>query len=565
MNRPASTEQMFRREFISWTTWLLVGVPSVLGSVALLTATGMPRVDAAVLGLQAWLALGAVWLCSRGILALVTRPRWESLGVAVAFALGAGMRAYVEATALDSWLFAPVAIVYIFLLSLLFATVVESTRSHLNIMRRLRDIHATLEAVSDRVDIETRVLQRSMQEAVLSALEMALRSAKDRREVSIQMKRVTQDVVRPMSHDLAHTEPDTVNVALRVAGGFDMRSVVRAALSSNPCHPVLLPTVFVLSILPPLTAIFGLGQVLLVTLVMWTITAALLGAFSRLPWARMPVILGAVLLPMSILAAGVMALLALQSVAQPAMSFETRGIYGLVFLVFLGVVMALLVGLRKEQPRIRERLIEANMHLAETASLASGRLRRERRNLAKIFHGVVQPRLIARAIEESDAKGAVDVDALLTDLTEVLSRAVEQESSVDLRGVLNDLQEVWTHTTRIEITVSESVDRAVSADHLVGRALCEVACEAVNNAVVRADAPWVSLDAWVHERRIHLRVRNPSPSAPGVGVDSRKGLGTDLYQSMTDRWELTEVDGEIVFSAEFISLRDIYAERTFRR
>jgi len=161
--------------------------------------------------------------------------------------------------------------------------------------------------------------------------------------------------------------------------------------------------------------------------------------------------------------------------------------------------------------------------------------------------------------------GAVDVDALLADLTEVLSRAVEQDSGVDLRGVLNDLQEVWSHTTRIEISVSESVDRAVSADHLVGRALCEVACEAVNNAVVRADAPWVALDAWVHERRIHLRVRNPIPSSPWEGMESRRGLGTDLYQSVTDSWELTEVDGEIVFLAEFVSLRDIYAERTFRR
>jgi len=205
------------------------------------------------------------------------------------------------------------------------------------------------------------------------------------------------------------------------------------------------------------------------------------------------------------------------------------------------------------------------MRLAETTSLASGRLRRERRNLAKILHGVVQPRIIARAIEESDAMGAVDVEELLADLTEVLSRAVEQESGVDLRGVLNDLQEVWSHTTRIEISVSESVDRAVSADHLVGRALCEVACEAVNNAVVRADAPWVILDAWVHERRIHLRVRNPIPLSPWEGMDSRKGLGMDLYQAVTDRWELTEVDGEIVFSAEFVSLRDIYAERTFHR
>ena len=565
MNRRGPSEQMVRPEFISWTTWLLVGVPGVLGSVALLAATGMPRVEAAVVGLQAWLALGVVWLCSRGILAWVARPRWESLGVAVAFALGAGVRAYVEATALGSGLFAPAAIVYIFLLSLLFATVVESTRAHLSIMRRLRGIHATLEAVSDRVDIETRVLQRSMQEAVLSALEMALRSAKDRREVSIQMKRVTQDVVRPMSHDLAHTEPDTVNVALHHAGGFDLRSVVRATLSSKPCHPVLLPTIFVLSILPPLTAIFGLGQILLVTLVVWTITAALLGVLSRLPWANMPLILGAVLLPMSFLTAGGMALLAQLSVAQPAMSFEAQGVYGLVFLVFIGVVMAILVGVRKEQPRIRERLIEANMRLAETTSLASGRLRRERRNLAKILHGVVQPRIIARAIEESDAMGAVDVEALLADLTEVLSRAVEQESGVDLRGVLNDLQEVWSHTTRIEISVSESVDRAVSADHLVGRALCEVACEAVNNAVVRADAPWVILDAWVHERRIHLRVRNPIPLSPWEGMDSRKGLGMDLYQAVTDRWELTEVDGEIVFSAEFVSLRDIYAERTFHR
>jgi Signal transduction histidine kinase len=127
----------------------------------------------------------------------------------------------------------------------------------------------------------------------------------------------------------------------------------------------------------------------------------------------------------------------------------------------------------------------------------------------------------------------------------------------NLREALEDLQLVWSANAEITIDLSEAVDRLVSQDPAIGKAVCEVACEAIHNAVLRGGATRVDVAAAANGSDITLCVTNPLRGAAVGQTSPERGLGMALFDSVTDSWELYQGEGKTVFLAHFTSLREL--------
>lgn len=540
---------------LSVSTWVLAGIPSILGSLVVLSENGYDLAGSLLISVGSWLALGAVWLLARRMPESAYSIRDESVKVLVAFFLGAVVRSTIFAVAVDAPGIVLIGTLNTVFLSVLFGLVVGSAKRHHAAMSRLKAVRRALKAASAQVQGEIVALRESTKEAVLSALERSLLDAHDSREVAVRLKRVTQDVVRPMSHDLARQDSAVITMTPRKSRGVQWMSLARATFDARPCHPVLTTSLYLVAIIPPMSVYYRTEQLVIAAASVGITLLAVLLVGNRLPWKRMPMWLGAVLLPITLMVAGAAAYLAMTSMSTPEAELFSSGVFATSVLVLFGVGVALFVGLDRQQPLIQESLIEANTELAKTVSAANAQLRRERHQMAQVLHGVVQPRLVARAVEESDPEGSVDIDVLLSDVTTLLTTAVDESPPANLRETLSDLQVVWGASADIHVRLTEEVDRIASQDPSTGRAVCKVACEAVHNAVLRGSASRVEVEAVVKDGRITLCVTNPSNGVPLGDTASGTGLGMELYDSMTDSWELYQGTGKVVFIAQFTAMQ----------
>jgi signal transduction histidine kinase len=312
-----------------------------------------------------------------------------------------------------------------------------------------------------------------------------------------------------------------------------------------------------MSIGPLLADYFRSTQMIAPIVVGSVVLLATLWLANRLPWNRLPMWLGVGLLPVVFIASGTVTYLGMSLSIPPMSGPFSGGVFSTVFLVIVGLAVALLNGAERRQPMLEERLIVANSELATALSSANAQFRRERHQLAQVLHGVVQPRLVAQAVEQSKAEGNVNIDELLDDVTALLAKAVDEPPLVNLRDALDDLQLVWSANAEITIDLSEAVDRLVSQDPTIGKAVCDVACEAVNNAVLRGGATRVDVAAAANGGDITLCVTNPMRSAVVGEITADRGLGMTLFDAVTDSWELYQGESKTVFLAHFTSSRKL--------
>lgn len=542
---------------LSLPAWLLISVPIILGNTTMLKVflydTGM----AFFVSTTSWLAIGAVWLFARLLMRLAVSMENEVLWVLITIAIAGLVKGAFVFAAVDSPVKFILSALYSIIFSIFAALVVDSFRTHQAAMARLREVRRALTMASERTRRDIEMLRESTKEAVLSAVEVALGGARDRREVSLRLTRVTQEVVRPMSHELARTEPRPIEVSSRGRRGFQMRLLIDSTLESRPCHPGVVTAIVMMSIGPLLADYFRSTQMIAPIVVGSVVLLATLWLANRLPWNRLPMWLGVGLLPVVFIASGTVTYLGMSLSIPPMSGPFSGGVFSTVFLVIVGLAVALLNGAERRQPMLEERLIVANSELATALSSANAQFRRERHQLAQVLHGVVQPRLVAQAVEQSKAEGNVNIDELLDDVTALLAKAVDEPPLVNLRDALDDLQLVWSANAEITIDLSEAVDRLVSQDPTIGKAVCDVACEAVNNAVLRGGATRVDVAAAANGGDITLCVTNPMRSAVVGEISADRGLGMTLFDAVTDSWELYQGESKTVFLAHFTSSRKL--------
>ena len=404
------------------------------------------------------------------------------------------------------------------------------------------------------VDAGTRAMQQSVQlrasarEAILAGVREALRHGHDAETVAQGLRDVSEHVVRPLSHDLAGPapRPDTADY---VRPRRDLRSVARAMLDAGPIRPLITTLLYGAYALPVTYFIYGWPSLVGVMAITVLCIAALLGLATWIPWSRLPTLPGSVLLGVVLALAGAVSVLVLQVSPIPMGALSGAVGYASVFLVIFGGCVAVLRGLAARQGQIEESLIVATRELAEVVRVEQGTLRRDRRQLARVLHGVVQPRLVARALQLQRADASLDMAALEVEIVALLSAEAEVLETVDVGRALRDVAEVWADTVDLTVDVPDDVNAILRSYPACALAISEVAGEAVNNAVLRGGARHVDARVVIEGASARLMVRNDCGAMPHrIGPP---GMGSEIYAELADEWGIISDADSVEFWADF--------------
>ena len=100
----------------------------------------------------------------------------------------------------------------------------------------------------------------------------------------------------------------------------------------------------------------------------------------------------------------------------------------------------------------------------------------------------------------------------------------------------------------VEVTSPADLNGYLTSHPATARALVDVTCEAVNNAILRAGATRIHAVVAPHDVAVTVAVTNDvTVSTP---MDSRgPGLGSALFDELTDEWSLRSGAGQAEFTA----------------
>ena len=547
---------------LSLPAWLVLGIPSLVSSSALLEGGIGQRTPSVLLwGVLAWLAIGAVWLFAR--------LSWMSGGSALrrqvlilpTYALGGVARTLVltqdatfdraRTSAADAVIIAAlplISVVIVTLLSVVITLVVDRLRTLNLAAGRLEVLQAGLVDAGARAARESAQIRSYARETILAALRQALGSSQDAESVARSLRDVSDRVVRPLSHDLAAAVPEPV-ASLDARAHRDLPSLARAILDAKPVRPVLTTILYVAFAMPIAFYLHGIPRMFLYLAIAGACMAAMLGLATLIPWRRLPTAAGTALLVSVFLVTGPVSVIVLRVGPTNVGPWLGGTVYAALLLLVIGGGIATVRGLTFRQAEIEESLIIAARALSDVVRREQAALRRERRHLARVLHGAVQPRLVARALQLQRADEPIDMRTLEHEIAALLSDGGDQYEGADLARALDDVAEVWADTVDIEVDVPESVLERVRGNSSCALAISEVACEAVNNAVLRGGAHRVEVRTRADGTNIRLTVVNDvEEMTRGLGAP---GLGSATYDELADVWQISIEEGRVTFDAEF--------------
>ena len=532
--------------------WLLLGIPSIVGGAAMVTGgLGQGPLRGLAWGTLAWLALGAFWLVARYTWMAGGSTQRRELLIIPTYLLAGAVRAGVISAATPSVnVRATIAlsIINITGLSIVLAIVVDRMRTLDLAAGRLDAIRMGLGEAQARAMRESAQLRRSAREAILAALRQAVRESGDPVTLAQSLRDVSDRVVRPMSHQLASPYADSDAVPF-ARPRRDLPSVARAILDAGPIRPVLTTMLYCIFVLPLAFHVHGWPGMFLIMVVTAVCLSVLLGLAGLIPWSRLPTTVGIVLLVAVLVVSGVASIVVLRLNPGQVGPLAGGAVYAAVFLFLLGGCIAILRGLALRQTQIEESLILEARELSTVVRSEQTALRRDRRHLARVLHGVVQPRLVARALQLQRAQGAPDVDELEAEIVSLLSEETDSLETVDVSRALHDVSEIWADTVDVAIDVPEDVTELLSSYPPCALAISEVACEAINNAILRGGAHRVTVGVCVERTFVRLTVVNDTTAMPRPLEPP--GMGTEIYGELADHWEITVRPGGVEFRADF--------------
>lgn len=166
------------------------------------------------------------------------------------------------------------------------------------------------------------------------------------------------------------------------------------------------------------------------------------------------------------------------------------------------------------------------------------------RAFAQHLHGSVQGALIAARA----AVGIASPSALAERIRDIerglqSTISVEQNSAFDFHRTMAKYISLWDGVLPISLSVDDTAVVRFAADNKAAQGALEVVKEAINNSVKHGTST-----------RIDVRVTGGSRGELELEVISfgtrlkrirKPGFGTLIYEALTDRWELSRVDGGV--------------------
>ena len=373
----------------------------------------------------------------------------------------------------------------------------------------------------------------------------------DLQQALIRLESITNDIVRPVSHELANTA--LLEVSERKLSANRNRltfplSVTPRGTFSLWFFAVAFFTVSTNAQVSSANSLTGVLTVFVAAMPMAAFLAVLLGPLRNRSFHPTTFALVLGLSGVGLGALGGFASVTLGLAATEALIWQASSYY------FLALQITYAYGLLSVGWSQTLRELEQTIGELE---LMNARLRQQiwlrQKSLALELHGSVQSRLtaLAKTIEKMDPGDSDRVTQLIVDIRESLGR-VEDSDYLDGRSfddLVGDLRLLWEGTVEIELEHSKQASGLLEEDDGLARCLFEILREAVTNSVKHGSADQISVKTNLTRAGIAIEIWN---NGSRVEAGSRYE-GSKLLDQLCASHDLQNVKNGVLLRAEVTS------------
>jgi glucose-6-phosphate-specific signal transduction histidine kinase len=202
----------------------------------------------------------------------------------------------------------------------------------------------------------------------------------------------------------------------------------------------------------------------------------------------------------------------------------------------LGALFGINHAASKEMESIELQLKNYEHKLRWTIAALNGQHWLQKKQFARKIHGPIQSEVAAAAIriERSLSTGEVTEsgEVVLRNLRDRLAKLLDDtKGTSDVRPVLAEIAETWHGLCKIELEMSEEVERTLKQDATCVETVLEIAREACSNAIRHGSAEDILLTVeMANHELVKLTVRNDGTK---VDIDSKRGVGSAYLDDCT--------------------------------
>ena len=448
--------------------------------------------------------------------------------------------------------------------SLIVSTSREQARAQAG-LRQLRDeLIATQHMMTAQINQQTQDSVALTQVRLFAELE-AVTSAPGHRAAIDALRHLANEVVRPMSHELAQSVPTWQPTPHPEPTAPVQWNKVFVLLTERapfmPRATAALMTFFMASAAVVYMPDSALAVVLTTALGTWLGLSVANTALARLlPLSRVRPALAAIAiaawvagtLPSIIVAVVVRSHVidanAGMGVATGNAVGATLALCGAVFVGGLAVLVAVSRGINDARRRTIAELAESTERLRVELVRLHQTEWYQQRALARALHGRLQSAIVAAALRlDAAVRSNTADDALIEDIQSEISDqinvlGVRAEQPIDYRQFVMEFGEVWSRVADVGVVTDPAAHDALDADPITRAITMEICAEAVSNAIRHGGATHVEVEVRLPQSGVLLLdVRSDAATAL---ARSQPGLGSRLLDECTLRWsERTTDDG----------------------
>ena len=461
---------------------------------------------------------------------------------------------------------APIAVMVYFGQLLFFTLVLSSWRALRDASLSLAKARKLLNFMQTNLTKELQNQKNKLLDSVMATLEPQIEgflrhvnNSPDRQALSLQLRDSIDQVVRPLSHQIAdlsltdtHSEPAGLASLSREISRVPIRDRFNEEIQISSVFNVLLFTAASLVfVLPGFAVLFGFTSGLLPAVISLA-TVIGVNIISRLVFAKTQ-LAAFWFLPISVAAGSMSALIFtwVNSISGQVADADFVAFNALN--VFLIHIFSAFVAI---QQAISWRHLEVAKTENQKLESYVSRLRQEvwlsRQRLAKAVHGKTQAKLQAAAlrlqISQFDSTTIEEIaDSVSGSLAELKDFST---SSFSLTESLRELSLLWKGVCEISLDVKPRLLDRIEASASTAGCLDELIREAVNNAVKHAGADEVDIRIFENgENQLQVEIRNSLAIGQNGLPKLSPGYGSRIYDEVCLEWSLSDDGSDAILNA----------------
>lgn len=208
--------------------------------------------------------------------------------------------------------------------------------------------------------------------------------------------------------------------------------------------------------------------------------------------------------------------------------------------------------------RFQRMAFEVNLEISSSLSRLRHEILITRRQTGKILHGGVQAKLQAAMLRLSRATSGNHklIEEVSFDIEQARSILNDLDSPVSfsLGGLLDDLIDFWAGICDVDVDITKELDEMVSSDPIAVQCIIEVIRESISNAVKHDSSEEATVRLAVSDSgSVDLLVSHPvNGKMTKLNEVFTPGYGSQLYEELALRWSLTENSKSVDLFATFL-------------